>query len=80
MKKYLQYFILLIIVSCSKYSSEIEKALDMAGENRKELIKVLEHFKNEKNEEKVKAAESLVANLPYNYSYDTLNLHKYNIT
>ncbi|GAA3557832.1 hypothetical protein GCM10022395_06390 [Snuella lapsa] len=51
----------------------------MAEANRGELVKVLEYFKKENNKEKIQSAEFLVANLPYNYSYDTLNLHKYDI-
>lgn len=49
----------------------------MAGDNRQALISVLEHFKAAGNMEKLKAAEFLIANLPYNFSYDTTSLHKY---
>jgi len=51
----------------------------MAGSNENELIKVLKHYEDEGNIEKLKAAEFLISNLPYNYSYDTTNLHKYRI-
>lgn len=78
MKKYI-LILALAFFSCSKYSPEINKALKMAGENKAELIKVLEHFENQDNEEKLRSAEFLVKNLPYNYSYDTTNLHKYRI-
>ncbi|QTE23535.1 hypothetical protein [Polaribacter cellanae] len=48
----------------------------MAGENKVELIKVLEYYKNQNNKEKLKAAKFLISNLPNNYSYDTINLYK----
>lgn len=63
--------------SCSEYSPEVDKALKMAGDNKGELIKVLQYYKNQNNKEKLEAAEFLISNLPYNYSYDTTNLYKY---
>ena len=65
------------ICSCSKYSSEVDNALRMAGNNKKELVKVLEYYKEGGHKEKLKAAEFLISNLPYNYSYDTTNLYKF---
>lgn len=73
------FLVLLIgVCSCSRYSPEVEKALEMAGKNREELVKVLEYYQKENNKEKIKASEFLISNLPYNYSYDTTNLNKYN--
>ena len=79
MKKILLLAFLQICISCSEYKSEINTALESAGENKKELLKVLEYYKNQKNTEKLKAAEFLIENLPYNYAYDTTNLYKYRV-
>lgn len=78
MKKLILLF-LVCVYSCNQYNSEVNKALKLAGNNKGELIKVLDYYKNQNNKEKLKAAEFLISNLPYNYSYDTVNLYKYDI-
>ena len=47
----------------------IEKTLERAGENRTELEKLLEHYKD--NAEKLDAARFLIANMAIHYSYDS---------
>ena len=57
-------FLFLFLFSCSledKY--KLEKALRLAGENRTELEKVLEHYKNDSL--KYKSAVFLIENMPY---------------
>lgn len=44
---------------------EVEMALDIAGENRTEMEKVLDHFRNDENPLKYEAAQFLVANMPF---------------
>lgn len=72
MKKLLTIFILLLVYSCSNYSSSLEYALDFAGENRDELVNVLEHY--EREPEKKRAAEFLIENMPTLYSYSSSEL------
>lgn len=79
MKKKYTIIVVFLLFSCHQYSSKVREALDMAGDNKNELIKVLDHYKEEGKEEKLKAAEFLIENLPYNYAYDTTNLYKYRI-
>ena len=62
---------LVLIVCCvgctssySAYSGEVKQALKEAGGNRAELIKVLKHYSAEGDEQKFKAAEFLIANMP----------------
>ncbi len=67
------FYILLIVASifsaCSPWSSETDKALKMAGENREELEKVLRHYnQNEDDSLKLKAAEFLISNMRNQYS------------
>lgn len=55
-----------LLVSCR---SKVSAALDVAGENRCELEKVLEYYKSVKPDEfKYQAAEFLISNMPYHYS------------
>ena len=49
------------------YSPELTKALDRAGNNRHELVSVLEHYENEP--EKLAAADYLISNMQGHYSY-----------
>lgn len=44
-------------------------ALRLAGENRSELEKVLDHFKDSGDKEKLAAAEYLIRYMPYHHSY-----------
>lgn len=58
----------MISMSCSN-TSQLEQALDFAGSNRSELEIVLAHYKNDINPLKLRAAEFLIENMPYYYSY-----------
>ena len=61
----------LFCLSCSNNSSKerLEKALALAGENRQELTKVIEHYsKNIADSTKLRAAIFLIENMPGHYS------------
>ena len=62
------FTVTLLFLSCSKERSRLEYALQMAGENRNELEKVLEHYENDSL--KLKAAIFLIENMPHYYSYE----------
>ena len=51
-----------IICSCNR---ELDKALSNAGNNRSELVKVLDHFKNDPDPLKYKSAVFIIENMPY---------------
>ena len=73
-------FLFSMIVSCGyiKNNKKIESALEQAGTNRKELEKVIEHYKGKPEDSlKLKAAYFLIENMPGHFSYDTTNLYKY---
>ena len=65
--------LLLFVVSlsaCSKWSDETNRALKLAGENRAELEKVLQHYSEvDPNSQKLKAAEFLISNMDVHYGY-----------
>lgn len=62
--------ILAVPVFCgcvTQSNPEIDRALEYAGDNRKELEDVLGHYAD--SLEKLEAAKFLIANLPYHYGY-----------
>ena len=68
-----RFLLLLIFVvllnSCSKYPADVKHALKLAGDNRIELEKVLEHYSQHQSDSlKYKAACFLIANMPEKYS------------
>ena len=64
---------LCILAACTK--TPLEQALIQAGKNRKELEKVLEYYQNDSL--KLRAAQFLIENMPYHYSYQGEELKKY---
>ena len=67
MKKNLIYLLLsFLICSCSRYSPRLEASLSMAGANRGELEKVLEHYRGDRK--KYKAACFLIENMVGRYT------------
>ena len=69
MKTCLLFVILSILTSCSMQKPKgvsLEHALSMAGENRVELEKVLEYYKNDSL--KLEAARFLIRNMPFHFS------------
>ena len=60
----------LLLIACSYgCDSELDEALLRAGDNRGEMEKVLEHFKNDPDGLKYDAARFLIINMPYHYTY-----------
>ena len=62
----LLFFLLLSIISCNKNDKHLHRSFILAGTNKNELEKVLEHYKNDKL--KLKAAEFLIINMPGSFS------------
>lgn len=63
-KKWLFYmyaaWVLFLVASCTKRNSKLESVLSSAKENRSELQKVLEYYKNDSL--KLEAAKYLISN------------------
>jgi hypothetical protein len=67
--KFILFTFLNLFLACTPWSSDTNKALDLAGENKTELEKVLIHYsKNDADSLKLKAAEYLISNMIYQYS------------
>ena len=65
----LVYFVCICIIAImASCESNLDIALKDAGKNRQELAKVLNHFKDDPNHLKYKAAKFLIKNMPYHYS------------
>ena len=71
MIKYIFYFFaLLSIISCSRPTNDVERALKKAGKNRTELEKVLDHYSQQLEDSlKYKAACFLIENMPGHYYF-----------
>jgi len=69
MKK-IRYFLLFFLVSsCTSYPETIEDVLQQAGNNRKELEKVLKRYSRRSSDSlKFRAAGFLIVNMPGKYS------------
>ena len=70
-KRFSKYLILLLasivlfsISGCSSTSKDIKEAYSIAGQNKIELAKVLKHYKAAGEDQKLAAAEFLIANMP----------------
>ena len=70
MRKFVFLFLVgLLVVGCSRYPADVEWALKLAGDNRSELEKVLEHYsKRQEDKLKLQSACFLIANMPYHYT------------
>jgi hypothetical protein len=78
MRNIFNFTIMILIYSCSPYSKEIESALKLAGNNRPELEKVLEHYgKTPADSLKLKAAKFLIENMDGCFFYTSPELDAY---
>jgi hypothetical protein len=66
--------VLILLIGCSaKYPSELSDALDLAGDNRPQLVQVLDHYETMGDTLKYQAACFLIENMP-GHSYVTYRL------
>lgn len=66
---------LYLATSCNPQDWQVKEALSLAGNNRAELEKVLEHYKEDSL--KLAAARFLIGNMPGAYGYDAAMLEHY---
>ncbi len=62
------YSLFVAIFLCVACDKSLDNALQMSGDNRVELEKVLTHFKDDPDPLRYRAAKFLIENMPYNYS------------
>ncbi|WP_034044546.1 hypothetical protein [Wocania ichthyoenteri] len=66
-----------LLFSCSKKPSNLDKALEHSGNNKIELERVINHYKKTKDTLKIKAAEYLISNMLYKQSKSYRYVDKY---
>ncbi len=69
----LAILIVILIDSCTLKYSRIDESLKLAGDNRKELKKVLDFYKEPRDSLKLKAAKFLIKNMMYHYCFKSEN-------
>ena len=79
MKATFNFLFLVLLFSCqSSEEKQLEKVLTLSGNNRPELEKVLEHYKeNEADSLKLRAAKFLIMNMPGHQSYIGKDIEEY---
>lgn len=63
-----KYTLLVALLLCAACDRSLDNAIQMSGDNRVELEKVLAHFKDDPAPLKYRAAKFIIENMPYNYS------------
>lgn len=75
------WLIIFVFLFCSckqDFSPGVRRILKLAGENRQELKKVLDHYQQNKADSlKLRAARFLIENMPGHFSYDSSMLKVY---
>lgn len=70
--------LMIISLSCQGVPSEVKKVLKLAGANKDELKKVIDHYQKPKDSLKLKSAYFLIKNMTYKYSLEGAQLNKFN--
>ncbi|MBD0833713.1 discoidin domain-containing protein [Aestuariibaculum sediminum] len=69
--KYLGYLLLTsILFSCNQKPKDVQRCLELAGENKAELQKVINHYLKTKENLKLEATYFLIENMDTKYSYN----------
>ena len=79
MHKHYYVFLILIasVIHVSCDNGRLGHALDLSGENRAELEKVLDYFRDDPDGLKYRAAKFLIENMPYHYTYSDDYMDRY---
>lgn len=72
--KIMAFFMIAVITSCN---NTLDQSLELAGDNRAELEKVLEYFKDDPDPLKYEAACFLIENMPYHGTFYGKKLQNY---
>lgn len=80
MKCHLFYFFIgvaIVFFSCNRLPHEVQQVLDKPGVNKKELEKVIDHYRKTNDKDKLKAVYFLIANLTHHYHYEGKGVENY---
>ncbi|MDY7396728.1 hypothetical protein UMM65_15880 [Aureibaculum sp. 2210JD6-5] len=71
--------LLLSLSSCSKIPKNVQQALELAGNNRRELQKVIDYYQAPQDSLKLRAAYFLIGNMSNKYSLSGEKLENYDV-
>ncbi|MDR1623825.1 MAG: hypothetical protein LBS04_02490 [Tannerellaceae bacterium] len=75
---YIACFLIIMFASCNRHPDYLEQSLELAGDNRSELEKVLLYYQQDSVDSfKYRAAVFLISNMSANYSYTGEGMEKY---
>lgn len=74
---YQQFSFLIYLLFLSACGNNLDFAIEKAGDNKAEIKKILEYFKDDSDPLKYEAAKFLILNMPYNYSASGEFVEKY---
>ena len=78
MRNCLRCVLLLVFAACGTRDEGVERALALAGENRMELEKVIEHYSQDAGDSlKLRAARFLIGNMPGHYTLEGNLINEY---
>lgn len=72
------FFLPFFLLSCDNTPRNVRQVLDAAGDNRKELTRVIDHYKATLDQEKLKAAYFLIRNMDDKYALEGEVTRRYN--
>lgn len=72
-------FFVVYFLACENKTASVEKALNYALDNRKELEKVIGHYQQSGEAKKLKAVYFLIANMPDKIGYDGPEVRNYDL-
>jgi len=70
-------FLATILFSCTSDERGLAESFQLAGNNRQEIKKTLEHFNAEKNSKKIRAAEFLLSQMKYQFHHEGTSKDRY---
>lgn len=76
-KSSISLILILLLCSCNRPPQDVRMILNVAGDNRPELEKVIDHYKASGNKEKLKAAYFLIGNMDDKFALDGDAVRKY---
>ena len=78
MRNCLRCVLLMVFAACGTRDEGVERALVLAGENRMELEKVMEHYSRDAGDSlKLRAARFLIGNMPGHYTLEGNLINEY---
>jgi hypothetical protein len=75
----LSFLLCTVFISCGQLPTNVEKTLENSGANRKELEKVIAHYRMTGEKDKLRAAYFLIGNMTDKFSFDGRVVRNYDV-